>query len=291
VRGKAAESQRQRLCATRFQFFGSIEGWDWELSKGVTPNRYYPIDQGRWLSPDPANAGADPSAPQTWNMYAYAGNNPTTNTDPDGETYHVCQTGANGEQTNCTDISDQQFDQFTQANKDTLTFTGNGNVLQNGTVIGSYEQTSVDLSQDGQTVLGNVYQTAAGPVNFFGGLTMGFLAYTMPGVMEASLAMPQPLGPIAIGAMSGGGPEGPSSDYIDVTKSGSSPLNRGTNVTSQQFGDNLQAEGFTKSQRGDVTIYTKGNTQYTVYRAKSTGGPTAQVRVNGKVVAKIRLQQ
>ena len=36
-----------------FQFFGNIEGWDWEIGEGVTPNRYYPNYQGRWLSPDP----------------------------------------------------------------------------------------------------------------------------------------------------------------------------------------------------------------------------------------------
>jgi len=35
------------------QFFGSIPNWDWEISQGVTPNRYYPNTQGRWLSPDP----------------------------------------------------------------------------------------------------------------------------------------------------------------------------------------------------------------------------------------------
>ena len=256
-------------------------------------DRFYASNLGRWHSPDPLGQdAADPTDGQTWNAYAYARNNPTTLTDPDGKRYNVCQTDTNGNQTNCADISDEQFDQFVQQNKDTLTFTGNGNVLQNGTVIGSYQQTSVDLSSSAQTVLGNVYLTAAGPVNFFGGLTMGFLAYTMPGVMGASLAMPQPLGPIAIGAMSGGAPEGASSDYVDVTNPGSRLPNRSTNVTAQQFGDNLQAQGFTRSVRGDVTIYTKGNTQYTIYPvSKSTGGPTAQVSINGTPVAKIRLQE
>jgi len=65
-----------------FQFFGNIEGWDWEIGEGVTPNRFYPNYQGRWLSPDPL--GGDVSNPQSLNRYAYALNNPTTFTDPTG---------------------------------------------------------------------------------------------------------------------------------------------------------------------------------------------------------------
>ena len=42
-------------------------------------------------------------------------------------------------------------------------------------------------------------------MNFLGALMMGFVAVAMPGVMEASLVMPQPLAPIAIGAMAGAG--------------------------------------------------------------------------------------
>jgi len=47
--------------------------------------RYYSAAQGRFQSPDPGNAGADPSDPQTWNGYAYVNNNPLMFTDPDGE--------------------------------------------------------------------------------------------------------------------------------------------------------------------------------------------------------------
>ncbi len=65
-----------------FQFFGNIEGWDWEIGEGVTPNRYYPNYQGRWLSPDPL--AGDISNPQSLNLYAYALNNPTSLTDPLG---------------------------------------------------------------------------------------------------------------------------------------------------------------------------------------------------------------
>ena len=48
-------------------------------------SRTYTPPSGRWLTPDPAGlAAADPSDPQTWNMYAYVRNNPTTLIDPTG---------------------------------------------------------------------------------------------------------------------------------------------------------------------------------------------------------------
>jgi len=41
--------------------------------------------QGRWLSPDPAGLSAvNPSAPQSWNRYAYVQNAPLTGIDPSG---------------------------------------------------------------------------------------------------------------------------------------------------------------------------------------------------------------
>jgi len=50
-----------------------------------TPNRLYANPTGRWLTPDPAGKGAvHLDDPQTWNMYAYVRNNPTTLTDPSG---------------------------------------------------------------------------------------------------------------------------------------------------------------------------------------------------------------
>ena len=56
-----------------------------------TPTRQYSNPLGRWLTPDPAGMSAvDLSNPQSWNAYSYAGNNPTTFTDPSGEDYRVC---------------------------------------------------------------------------------------------------------------------------------------------------------------------------------------------------------
>jgi RHS repeat-associated protein len=47
--------------------------------------RYHSGAQGRFTSPDPKNAGADPESPQSWNAYAYSLNNPLKYVDPDGE--------------------------------------------------------------------------------------------------------------------------------------------------------------------------------------------------------------
>ena len=45
---------------------------------------YHPV-QGRWISPDPAGVGAaDPMNPESWNRYAYVGNQPCDSIDPLG---------------------------------------------------------------------------------------------------------------------------------------------------------------------------------------------------------------
>jgi RHS repeat-associated protein len=46
--------------------------------------RYYSPTQGRFVSPDPENAGSNPGDPTTWNGYAYVGGNPLNVTDTAG---------------------------------------------------------------------------------------------------------------------------------------------------------------------------------------------------------------
>ena len=46
--------------------------------------RYYSSSLGRFISPDPDNAGASIDAPQSWNAYSYVLNNPLNAVDPDG---------------------------------------------------------------------------------------------------------------------------------------------------------------------------------------------------------------
>jgi RHS repeat-associated protein len=51
-----------------------------------TPNRSYLDTVARWLTPDPlGKKAASPGNPQSWNMFAFVLNNPTTNNDPSGE--------------------------------------------------------------------------------------------------------------------------------------------------------------------------------------------------------------
>jgi RHS repeat-associated protein len=57
----------------------------WENGLDCFNARYYSAAQGRFAGFDPGNAGADPADPQTWNGYAYVGNNPLSVTDPTGE--------------------------------------------------------------------------------------------------------------------------------------------------------------------------------------------------------------
>ncbi len=51
--------------------------------------RYMGSSLGRFMSADPDNAGADAAIPQSWNAYAYVGNNPLNAVDPDGEEYYL----------------------------------------------------------------------------------------------------------------------------------------------------------------------------------------------------------
>jgi RHS repeat-associated protein len=46
--------------------------------------RYMASTLGRFMSPDPANAGANSTNPQSWNMYSYVLNSPLLFTDPTG---------------------------------------------------------------------------------------------------------------------------------------------------------------------------------------------------------------
>jgi len=57
---------------------------DTETGLDYTQARYYGNTQGRFTSPDPFSGSATIANPQTFNRYAYCGNNPVNSTDPSG---------------------------------------------------------------------------------------------------------------------------------------------------------------------------------------------------------------
>jgi RHS repeat-associated protein len=84
-------TSKERDAETGLDFFGA---------------RYMSSAQGRFTSADPLGGGAGREEdPQSWNLYAYARNNPLTYVDPLGLNYTVCD--ADGK--NCRDLTDKQY--------------------------------------------------------------------------------------------------------------------------------------------------------------------------------------
>lgn len=94
-------------------------GLDWFLA------RYMSSAQGRFTSPDPEGIGSSHGDPQSWNMYAYARNNPLRFTDPFGMNYDVCD--ADGK--NCRSLTDAQYNDYLKSIKGSNVYvTPGGNI-------------------------------------------------------------------------------------------------------------------------------------------------------------------
>jgi len=78
---------------------------------------------------------------------------------------------------------------------------------------------------------------------------------------------------------------------VDVT-TGKSIKNWKTNATPDQVGKTLESNGFEKKTLSDGSVqFSKGNTECTMYpKAKSTGGPSMQVKVDNVPVSKVRMK-
>jgi RHS repeat-associated protein len=137
--GYTASSVRQK--------FGSKER-DNETGLDYFLARYHSSVQGRFVSVDPENAGAIPDDPQSWNGYAYARNGPVVYSDPDGRKFLVCT--PDGKE--CYEHSDKDFYAGRRSGeKGGYTFTGDRKFFergeirdQDGNVIATYQQTSID---------------------------------------------------------------------------------------------------------------------------------------------------
>lgn len=94
--------------------------------------RFYTSTYGRFMSPDPENAGADPTNPQSWNMYSYALNNPINFVDPDG-LQSKCNQAANSY---CTSQQNEDFNSDCGVSMDDVCGSGNSEPMPYCTVNG-----------------------------------------------------------------------------------------------------------------------------------------------------------
>jgi RHS repeat-associated protein len=148
--------------------------------------RYLTSSMGRFMSPDPGNISGllHQDDPQSWNAYSYVRNNPINLTDENGDTYHVCVNGENNQQ-QCTDVSDEQFAQL-QKDPGAGISLRNGDVYANGSKVGSYNQTDVDLPPGAAETLSLAGNMAAPGVNFAAnGLRMFGYAVAAPLMVAA----------------------------------------------------------------------------------------------------------
>ncbi len=137
--------------------------------------RYNSSSLGRFMSPDPDNAGAIDEDPQTWNAYSYVRNNPLRYTDPDGTHVRICVDGAS----KCYDLSDDQYKALlaAQNNKQGITLpTGNfptGNITCGGQKCGTATHFEPPMeSANGMNMLigGAISSLVRGGISIFEGL-------------------------------------------------------------------------------------------------------------------------
>ncbi len=75
-------------------------GMDWQVNDPLMPSatREYSDGLGRWMTPDPlGRKAASLTDSQSWNMYAYVGNNPTSLNDPSGGSIELTCSSADSE--------------------------------------------------------------------------------------------------------------------------------------------------------------------------------------------------
>jgi RHS repeat-associated protein len=223
--------------------------------------RYYSGAQGRFTSPDPENAGADPSSPGSWNGYSYAYNNPLMYTDPTG----MCgerdsETGKDIEAPWCKiyDLERQRWlmDQFASAAQKTQqawNYIKNPNNWQYAScVAGSMGKWGAAGTAGGATV-GGVGVLAGGigeVLTVPAGAAIGGGAGAISGGVSGLIKCSQGTGPSGGGAPSGSNQK-ENSDYNQAVKEVKDQLGVDKRVLTK-FDEN-QLDGILRNVHDEIT--------------------------------------
>ncbi len=179
------------------------------------------------------------------------------------------------------------FNRYSYANNNPYSFsdpTGGSPVLAVGLAVGGYVAASGCAATPSCTkAVSDVAAKAVGALTGAINTASETLSDAMTNVVNASAAEDS----------TPANTDGPKSGYVD-TKEGRSIPNRTTDVTKDDFEAGLKEAGYTgqPSKDGKTTQFEKpaSSTTYGTRDTSKTGGPTADVKVDGETKVKIRLK-
>ena len=148
--------------------------YDKETNTGHAQYRQYNSTQGHWVRPDPYYGSYDFSNPQSFDRYAYAGNSPLANVDPQGlESYPTCppQSSAGCSEWDAENTAGYYDDYSTSAEATSVIWVSGGN--------GTYAYSSDIWSDMMQYGPGDGITIDADGTISCGGDSCGYVSYTL----------------------------------------------------------------------------------------------------------------
>ncbi|MHB1938943.1 MAG: RHS repeat-associated core domain-containing protein [Acidobacteriaceae bacterium] len=185
--GNGLASSGDAIDATEHHFTSQIH--DQESGNEFFNARYYGSSMGRFLTPDPSGLSyADPTNPQSFNLYSYGLSNPLANIDPSELTCITLDDGSKGDNMDGTGCADAGILPSDNPNNDPNQFDPNKTQHVNVSANISQPQTA----QDNLTFL-SMFVSGAGPSSISYGSNDGATKDMMrtPGVTAAMQAYKQ----------------------------------------------------------------------------------------------------